>query len=945
MRARPGATMIDERSSGVDTERSGDARTTVLRMVDELAAELHPRRTLPRASLHTYLDRDLGLDSLAMAELLVRLENAFGASLPSSLLSTAETPEDLLRAVGVGAAKKTPAPRPSYDRSPIPTETLPAGAGTLLDVLDWHCEGHPDQVHIHLLDEDGSDDALTYADLKRGGDAVAQGLVAADLVPGESVALMLPTGRDYFEAFLGILLAGGVPVPIYPPGRPSQIEEHLRRHAQILSNARATMLLTVPEARAVARLLRSSVETMRHVTTPTDLARSGGHESMPRARPDDTALIQYTSGSTGDPKGVVLSHANVLANIRAMGQAAEVTPRDVFVSWLPLYHDMGLIGAWLGSMCLGMPVVIMSPLAFLARPARWLAAIDAHQGTLTAAPNFAYELCLRKITDTELQTFDLSTLRMALNGAEPVVAHTMERFAERFARCGLRPDALAPVYGLAEAAVGLAFPPPSRGLLIDTVDAERLRRDGQAVPALPHGFDTLRIVASGQPLPGYEIRVVDESGRELPDRTEGQIEFRGPSATAGYQRNAKATAALFHNGWLRTGDLGYVAAGDVFITGRSKDLIIRAGRNLHPEDLEASVGQLPGVRKGCVAAFATQDAETGTERLVVVAETTETAETEREAIRAQIVATTVDLLGTPPDEVVLAPRGTVLKTSSGKVRRAACADLYSKGAIGVHPRSVWWQVVRFTWRGVRPGFRRRRRTLSALAYAAYVWLLFVAVGLPTLVLVAAVPGRAARRRVVRSATNGLLRLSGTRLHVQGAIPASTDTTFVVAANHASWLDSLVMAAWLPPDVVFVAGEVMGRQHVAGFFLRRIGTEFVERYDAGQAVADTARLGRLAERNSLVFFPEGGLARAPGLRPFHLGAFVAAAEAHRPILPVAIRGTRSMLRPGHKFVRRGSVTVVVGDLIQPAESGWLGAMQLEHKARAFILRECGEPDLA
>jgi len=213
------------------------------------------------------------------------------------------------------------------------------------------------------------------------------------------------------------------------------------------------------------------------------------------------------------------------------------------------------------------------------------------------------------------------------------------------------------------------------------------------------------------------------------------------------------------------------------------------------------------------------------------------------------------------------------------------------------------------------------------------------------VLVAIVPGHAPRRRVVRSATHGLLRLSGTKLHIQGAIPAPTDTTFVVAANHASWLDSLVMAAWLPPSVAFVAGEVMGRQHVAGFLLRRIGTEFVERYDAGQGVADTARLGHLAETNSLVFFPEGGLARAPGLRPFHLGAFVAAAQANRPILPVAIRGTRSMLRPGHKFLRRGSVTVVIGDPIHPVESGWLGAMQLEREARAFILRECGDPDLA
>ena len=531
-------------------------------------------------------------------------------------------------------------------------------------------------------------DALTYADLKRGGEAVARGLMAADLVPGESVALMLPTGRDYFEAFLGILLAGGVPVPIYPPGRPSQIEEHLRRHAQILSNARATMLLTVPEGRGVARLLRSSVETMRHVTTPTDLARSGGHGTMPRARPDHTALIQYTSGSTGDPKGVVLSHANVLANIRAMGQAAEVTPRDVFVSWLPLYHDMGLIGAWLGSMCLGMPVVIMSPLAFLARPARWLAAIDAYRGTITAAPNFAYELCLRKVIDTELQTLDLSTLRMALNGAEPVVAHTMERFAQRFARCGLRPEALAPVYGLAEAAVGLAFPPPGRGLLIDAVDAERLRRDGQAVPALPEGLDALRIVASGQPLPGYEIRVVEDSGREQPDRTEGQIEFRGPSATAGYQRNSKATAALIPQRVAqdrrprlcgRRGCVHHRPVEGPHHPGRTK---LAPGGS---RDVRWAAARRP---QGLCGTFATEDAETATERLIVVAETTETAGTVREDASRTNRGHHCRSARNSARRSGIGPQGN--RPQDFEWQDSACGMRRSlkKGAIGVHQRSV-----------------------------------------------------------------------------------------------------------------------------------------------------------------------------------------------------------------------------------------------------------------
>jgi len=933
--------------------------------VDQVVSDLHRSRPLAPACLDSHLQRDLGLDSLAMAEVLVSLEEAFGVSLPSALLASAESPADLLRAVvsAGGRGVRRPPPR-SWATSTHPAEThapepqvpgppelgagVPADAKTLVDVLDWHCATHPDRVHLRLLGEAGPEnpeETLTFAELHREATAVAQGLIAAEVSPGDSVALMLPTGRSYFQAFMGVVLAGGVPVPIYPPARPSQIEDHLRRQANVLSNAGAVALLTVDEARSAARLLRSSVDTLRRIATVDELAASTGREPLPRLEPGATALIQYTSGSTGQPKGVVLSHANVLANIRAMGQAAEVAPSDVFVSWLPLYHDMGLIGAWLGSLCLDMTAVVMSPVAFLARPARWLEAIDVYRGTLTAAPNFAYELCLGKVTDAEAGSLDLSSLRMALNGAEPVVAETMERFRDRFARCGLKPGALAPVYGLAECAVGLAFPPPGRDLLIDTVAAASLRREARAVPAGPGQADTVRIVGCGRPLPGYLIRVVDEAGRELGERAEGHLEFCGPSATAGYNRNPAATAALLHDGWLRTGDLGYIADGDLFITGRSKDVIIKAGRNLHPEQLETAVGELPGVRKGCVAAFAARDKQAATEKLVVLAETRESELKTRERIRAQIVATTVDLLGTPPDDVVLAPPGTVFKTSSGKIRRAACADMYERGAIGARARSAWWQLIRFGWSSVPARLRSRRREMSALAYAAYCWVIIGAVGVLLMALVAVVPRQSWRQRLVRAAARGLVKLSGTGLEIDGAEHLATGGRRVVVANHESWLDSVVLAAWLPSSFTFVAGDVFRGQRVAGFLLKRIGAEFVGASEAGQPVADTARLAQLARERSLVIFPEGGLSRVPGLRPFHPGAFVAATEARCLVVPVAIRGTRSMLRPGHRFVRRGAVSLLVGKPIAPSADGWRGAAQLEREARAVILSNCGEPEVS
>lgn len=923
-----------------------DSTVAVLRVVDQVVADLQRHHTVPSATLRSNLQSDLGLDSLALAEILVCLEEAFGIQLPSSVLAWVETPGDLVRAVREASPERVP--RMTATTGPRVPGTAgaesPTAAQTLVEVLDWHCAHHPQRVHLHLVDETGPAETITYEDLRARAAAVAHGLIDEDLMAGEAVALMLPTGRSYFDAFMGVLMAGGVPVPIYPPARPSQLEDHLRRHSRLLTNARAGVLITVPEARPAARLLRSSVATMRRVVTVDELMGRGGSDPLVRPAPDATALLQYTSGSTGQPKGVVLSHAAVLANIRAMGQAAQAGPTDTFVSWLPLYHDMGLIGAWLGSLCLDMSAVIMSPLMFLARPVRWLEAIDAYRATLTGGPNFAYELCLRKVTDADIDRLDLSCLRMALNGAEPVSAATMERFNARFARCGLPAHALAPVYGLAECALGLAFPPPGRGLLIDSVSADALQTRGRADPVPPGSPPVRRVVACGVPLPGYQIRVVDDDGKELPERAEGRIEFTGPSATSGYFHNPGATAQLFDGDWLVTGDLGYVAGGDLYITGRSTDLIIRAGRNLHPEELEGHLGDVDGVRKGCVAVLGIPDPARATDELVILAETHASDEDDRAAIRAAIAAATVDLLGVPPDDVVLAPPGTVLKTSSGKIRRSACIDLYRRGAVGAPPRAAWWQLARFAARGITPRLRNRRRALASLVYAAYCWALFALVGLPTLSAVAVMPSLAGRRRLVRAAARSLLWLSGTPVSVRGATDLPAGAPCVVVSNHQSWLDAVLLTAWLPPRFVFVAGEVFERQRVAGFLMRRIGTQFVTRFDPSQGVAEAAHLAELMADHSLMIFPEGGLSRVPGLRPFHLGAFVAAAESHRPVVPLAIRGTRSMLRPGHRFTRRGSVHVVVGEPILAEGEGWLAAVHLGREARQFVLGHCGEPDL-
>jgi acyl-CoA synthetase (AMP-forming)/AMP-acid ligase II len=274
----------------------------------------------------------------------------------------------------------------------------------------------------------------------------------------------------------------------------------------------------VAQAKPVARMLQAAVPSLAAIVTPQELTTHRTTQAAPhyRPQPDDIAFLQYTSGSTGDPKGVVLTHANLLANIRALGQAAQVTADDVFVSWLPLYHDMGLIGAWFGSLYHGIPLVLMSPLAFLARPMLWLQMLSRHRGTISSAPNFAYELCVRHVDSATLAQLDLSAWRLAFNGAEPVSPATLEAFAACFARCGLRPQAIAPVYGLAESSVGLTMPPPGRGPRIDLILHDPFAREGKALPAsvataADAGAETLSIPSCGHALPGHQVRIVDEA--------------------------------------------------------------------------------------------------------------------------------------------------------------------------------------------------------------------------------------------------------------------------------------------------------------------------------------------------------------------------------------------------------------------------------------------------
>ena len=913
----------------------------VLETVHTLAAELHPQRAPPHLTLDSTLDRDAGLDSLARVELLARLERTSGRRLPEQQILTAETVHDLWRLLAAAAPAPEHIPAPTRTPTLGAAESAPESALTLWDVLAWHVRTHPQRPHLTLLTDADTEETLDYATLARAAEAIGAGLQARGVQPGQTVAIMLPTCREYFTSFFGVLAAGAIPVPIYPPVRAAQIEDHLRRHGRILVNARAAALITVPEARPLARLLRLQAPELGFIATAGEL--TGATAAAPPAlRAADIALLQYTSGSTGNPKGVILTHANLLANIRAMGETVRATSTDVFVSWMPLYHDMGLIGAWLGSLYYAIPLVVMSPLAFLARPEHWLWAIHRHRATISGAPNFGYELCLRRIADDDLQGLDLSSWRLAFNGAEPVSPATLRRFSARFARYGFRPETMAPVYGLAECAVGLTFPPPGRAPLYDRVEREALMRTGRARPAAPDDANALEFAGCGRPLPGHHVRLVDSAGYEVGEREEGRLEFRGPSATSGYYRNLEETRKLLRDGWLDSGDLAYMARGELFITGRVKDIIIRAGRNIHPQELEEAVGNLHDIRKGCVAVFGVPDPATTMEQLVVLAETRETAASAREHLRTRISALAVDLTGIAPDDIVLAPPHSVLKTSSGKVRRTASRELYERGEIG-RTLPVWRQIARLAWAGMLPQLRRVSWTATSLLYAAYVWLVFWLLAPLVWTAVALLPRPTWALAAIRAAAQLLLWLTGTPWRVRGLEQLPPGPSIVVA-NHASYIDGIVLTAALPGGFSFVAKREFTARLVPRLFLRHIGAEFVERFETLRGVEDARSLARAAlAGKTLIFFPEGTFTRTPGLRAFHLGAFAAAVEAGLPLVPVALAGTRSILRADQWFPRRGAVSVTVAAPIRPVGGDWAAAIRLRDAARAEILRHCGEPD--
>ena len=537
--------------------------------------------------------------------------------------------------------------------------------------------------YFTFVRENGRELVTPFKVLRDSALALGGALRARGLDRGDYVALLIPEADGFLTAFLGVSLAGLVPIPLAHPLDIGRLGADIDKVASFLRVARARAVVTSSRLLPSLRPLRGVARIVELVVPWSELTGPALAASEP-ADPDGPAMLQFTSGSTSQPRGVVLTHANLFSNVHAICCAKGIAlgPADTGVSWLPLFHDMGLIGMALCPLYVGCRGVFLSPAEFLKRPVAWLRAITRHHGTISFAPNFAYEMCLRRVKDAELDDLDLSSWRIAGCGAEPIHAGTLEAFAAKFAHTGFRATSLVAAYGLAEHTLAVTLAPRDRGLRVDAVRAPELVADRRAVPCSPDTPQASRLVGCGRPFPDHALRVVDDDGQPVGERVVGEILVSGPSVMRGYVSGPDASCAFVRDGWLATGDLGYLADGELFVCGRRKEMIIVGGRNYFPQDIERVVYGVPGVRAGGVAANAAI-APGHPDRAVVVVETR--GPVSADALQAEVRRRVLQATGLAVDEIVLAPHGTIDRTTSGKLRRAELRERYAAGT-WVSPR-------------------------------------------------------------------------------------------------------------------------------------------------------------------------------------------------------------------------------------------------------------------
>ncbi len=543
------------------------------------------------------------------------------------------------------------------------------------------------QTGYRFVDENSeAEPFFSHAGIERASARFGGALQSLGLQKGDRVALVLPDNADFVFAFLGATRAGIVPVPIYPPTGLGKLSGYLENTLHIVERSGAKVLVTSAEIRRILGTVQSRAPALERVCDVESLKALREELKPQKIALDDVCFLQFTSGSTSHPKGVTLTHENLAANVHViMDLGLGVQSFDSAVSWLPLYHDMGLIGFVLAPLFHVNTITFLPPLLFLKRPAKWLEQMSKRRGTISFGPNFAYALCNKRIKDSEMEGLDLSSWRVAGCGAEPIRAENLKAFAEKFGRIGFSEKAFVSCYGMAESTLAVSFSKLGSGVIVDTVKGDSLWSEGKAEPTDPSSEHAAPIVQCGSAFEKHVIGVFApddiESANPLPERTVGELRLRGPSVMRGYWNEPELTREAFAGGWLKTGDLGYLAHGNVHVCGRSKEVIIVNGRNYYPQDLEWEASRVEGVRKGNVIAFGTLKPSYDRERVVIALETAVPSGPEREAQRGEVRKIVQQGIGLTVDDVVPVDIGVLPKTSSGKLQRSKTRELYENGEL------------------------------------------------------------------------------------------------------------------------------------------------------------------------------------------------------------------------------------------------------------------------
>ena len=520
----------------------------------------------------------------------------------------------------------------------------------------------------------------SYGDIYASAGNMAGALRAEGIRAGDCVVLLMPTGFEFLRALFALQWLGAIPVPTYPPAAMEKVETGLERITHIANDCGAVAIIAAQSIASVIGAVARKAKSLRHILVAENLDLRTPEPPQANVGLDDPCFIQYTSGSTGLPKGVLLTQRNIMCNIHVTGMGYQISHRDSFASWLPLYHDMGLIGGLFNPIYWRAGLALMSPMTFLMQPLRWLRMMSENATTITAAPNFAYGLVTKRSTPEDRAKLNLGPLRIALSGAEPVNVRTVDDFCEAFAPCGFRAESLFPAYGLAECSLGVCFGTPGKRFRRVTVDRQALA-SGRLEPRAEGEEGAVTLACVGKALPGHRIEIVDEMGAQLDYGEVGHIVASGPSVMAGYYKNPEATERVLQEGRLWTGDLGFLEKEGLYVTGRAKDLIIVRGKNFYAEDIERCVELLPNVRPSGVVAFAIYDDDLAKDTVICVVETKLEDESARTKLAESVGESVSETFGLGIQEVVLVEPGTIPRTSSGKRQRSLTRDRYLAGAL------------------------------------------------------------------------------------------------------------------------------------------------------------------------------------------------------------------------------------------------------------------------